>query len=87
MPSKATTEDNLDPLREKLCRRRRAGRPPFYTPLVCISLLVFYVFAMQCISTIAIVKRETGSWRWPLIQLAYMTSFVLFGSIIRDMPK
>jgi ferrous iron transport protein B len=44
-----------------------------YTPLVCISLLVFYVFAMQCVSTMAIVKRETGSWGWMWFQLGFMT--------------
>jgi ferrous iron transport protein B len=38
------------------------------------SLMVFYVFAMQCMSTLAIVKRETKSWKWPLIQTAYMTA-------------
>jgi ferrous iron transport protein B len=37
--------------------------------------MVFYVFAMQCLSTVAVVKRETNSWRWPLFQLGYMTSF------------
>jgi ferrous iron transport protein B len=44
-----------------------------YTPLVAICLMVFYVLAMQCISTLAVVKRETNSWKWPLFQLAYMT--------------
>jgi len=34
---------------------------------------VFYVFAMQCVSTVAVVRRETNSWRWPLFQIAYMT--------------
>ena len=53
--------------------RRSDGRPVF-TPLVCLGLMVFYVLAMQCISTIAIVRRETNSWRWPLFQLGYMTS-------------
>jgi ferrous iron transport protein B len=38
-----------------------------------IALLVFFAFAMQCMSTIAVVRRETGSWRWPLIQFSYMT--------------
>ena len=66
-------EENLDPLREKLAAERRADGKPVYTPLVCISLLIFYVFAMQCVSTIAIVKRETGSWKWALLQLGYMT--------------
>ncbi len=66
-------DENLDPLRDKLSAERKADGTPVYSPLVCISLLVFYVFAMQCISTIAIVKRETGSWKWALIQLGYMT--------------
>ena len=77
-------DENLDPLRDKLSAERRADGTPVYSPLVCISLLVFYVFAMQCVSTIAIVKRETGSWKWALLQLGYMTgtayvlSFLVF---------
>ncbi|RAW03075.1 ferrous iron transport protein B [Pseudochryseolinea flava] len=46
---------------------------PRYTPAVGISLLVFYTFAMQCMSTLAIVYRETRGWKWPAIQLLYMT--------------
>jgi len=45
---------------------------PVWTPLVAISLLVWFVLAMQCMSTIAIVRRETGGWGWPLFMLAYM---------------
>lgn len=80
----STDDENLDPLRDKLASERRPDGRAVYTPLVCISLLVFYVFAMQCISTIAIVKRETGSWKWALFQLGYMTgtayvlSFLIF---------
>lgn len=48
------------------------GKPRF-SVAVGFSLLVFYTFAMQCMSTLAIVKRETKGWKWPLIQLAYMT--------------
>ena len=66
-------DENLDPLRDKLAAERRSDGKPVYSPLVCISLLVFYVFAMQCVSTIAIVKRETGSWKWAMLQLGYMT--------------
>ena len=40
-----------------------------------ISLLLFYAFAMQCMSTLAIVKRETNSWKWPMIQLGFMSVF------------
>jgi ferrous iron transport protein B len=46
---------------------------PMYTPAVCYSLLIFYVFAMMCMSTIAVVYRETRGWKWPMIQLAYLT--------------
>ncbi len=44
-----------------------------YTLAAGVSLMIFYVFAMQCMSTLAIVKRETRSWKWPLVQLGYMT--------------
>jgi ferrous iron transport protein B len=46
---------------------------PRFTPAVGFSLLVFYTFAMQCMSTIAVVYRETKGWKWPMIQLAYMS--------------
>ncbi len=57
------------------------GEPRFNLP-VGLSLLIFYTFAMQCISTLAIVKRETKSWRWPLIQLAYMTGLAYLSAFI-----
>jgi len=56
------------------------GRP-VYTPATVASLLVFFVFALQCMSTIAVMKRETNGWRWPafafsyLLVLAYAASF------------
>ncbi len=66
-------DDNELKLLEKL---RQAKNPetgkPVYTFAVAISLLLFYVFAMQCMATLAIVKKETGSWKWPLVQLIYM---------------
>jgi ferrous iron transport protein B len=46
---------------------------PRFTPAVGFSLLIFYTFAMQCMSTLAVVYRETKGWKWPAIQLAYMT--------------
>jgi len=45
---------------------------PVYTPLTAVTLMVFYVFALQCVSTVAIVRRETNSWRWPIFQWLYM---------------
>jgi len=46
------------------------------------SLLVFYVFAMQCMSTLAVVKRETKSWKWPLLQFIYMSGLAYFGAML-----
>ena len=51
-----------------------------YTPALAMSLLIFYVFAMQCMSTIAVVYRETKSWVWPAIQLVYMTGLAYLSS-------
>ena len=47
-----------------------------------LSLMIFYVFAMQCMSTLAVVKRETGTWKWPLIQLVYMTGLAYLLSLL-----
>ncbi len=52
---------------------------PMYTPAVSFSLLMFYVFAMMCMSTLAVVYRETHGWKWPLIQLVY-TMVLAYGS-------
>jgi ferrous iron transport protein B len=55
---------------------------PRFTPAVGFSLLIFYTFAMQCMSTIAVVYRETKGWKWPAIQLAYMTALAYFSAFI-----
>ena len=55
---------------------------PMYTPAVALSLLVFYAFAMQCMSTLAVVKKETNSWKWPMLQLFYMTGLAYACSFI-----
>jgi ferrous iron transport protein B len=61
-------------LAETLRGEKREDGTRVYTALTGITLMVFYVFAMQCVSTIAIVRRETNSWKWPLFQFAYMTA-------------
>jgi ferrous iron transport protein B len=66
-------DDDTTPLRQALAAARWPDGRRLFTPLVCITLMIFYVFAMQCMSTIAVVKRETNSWKWPLFQTAYMT--------------
>lgn len=67
-------EDTTVPLRQALLAARWPDGRPLFTPLTCLTLMVFYVFALQCVSTIVIVRRETASWRWPLFQFAYMTT-------------
>jgi ferrous iron transport protein B len=68
-------EEDTTPLRQALSEAKWPDGAPLFTPLVCIGLMVFYVFAMQCMATVAVVKRETNSWKWPLFQLGYMTGF------------
>ena len=53
-------------------RDERTGRPIF-TPLVAVCLMIYYVLAMQCMSTVAVVRRETNGWKWPLFQVGYMS--------------
>jgi ferrous iron transport protein B len=64
---------------------RNAKRPdgsPVWTPLVALSLLVFFVLACQCMSTLAIVRRETNSWRWPLFMVSYMLVLAYVASLV-----
>jgi ferrous iron transport protein B len=51
-----------------------------YTPLTCLALLVFYVYALQCLSTVAVARRETGGWKWPAFMMAYMTGLAYAGA-------
>ena len=61
--------------------RRPDGRPA-WTPLVAVSMMVFFVLACQCMSTVAIVRRETNSWRWPLFMVAYMLVIAYVASFV-----
>ncbi len=61
-------------LRQKMAAAVRSNGKKVYDLATGLSLLLFYVLSMQCMSTLAVVKRETRSWKWPLIQLAYMTA-------------
>jgi ferrous iron transport protein B len=75
-------DENTAPLRDTMRGERHPDGSPIFTPLVCIGLMAFYVLAMQCISTVAIVRRETNSWRWPLFQIAYMTGLAWLAAFI-----
>ena len=57
------------------------GRP-VWTPLTALTLMVFFVLAMQCMSTVAVVRRETNSWSWPLFMIGYMTALAYVGALI-----
>ena len=54
---------------------------PVYDLATSLSLLLFYVFAMQCMSTLAVVRRETKSWKWPVIQFTFMTALAYLSSL------
>jgi len=69
---------NNSTLRQKMAAAVRPDGSKVYDLATGLSLLVFYVLAMQCMSTLAIVKRETRSWKWPVIQLVYMTGLAYF---------
>jgi ferrous iron transport protein B len=63
------TDSNLT---KALLDEKRPDGSSVYTPLTAVTLMVFYVFALQCVSTVAIVRRETNSWKWPAFQWLYM---------------
>jgi ferrous iron transport protein B len=67
---------------EKMKDQKRRDGTPVYTLAAGSSLMVFYVFAMMCMATLAVVKRETKSWKWPLIQVGYMGVLAYLGAWI-----
>ncbi|MBS1597084.1 MAG: ferrous iron transport protein B [Bacteroidetes bacterium] len=75
-------------LRQRMDSATKRDGTKVYTLATGISLMIFYAFAMQCMSTLAIVRRETGSWKWPLIQFVYMTGLAyLFSFIVYQLLK
>lgn len=64
--------DHQTLLIDRMRNEEKADGTPVFTLASGVSLMVFYVFAMQCMATLAVVKRETNSWKWPLIQLVFM---------------
>lgn len=77
--------DNED--EKTIIQRMRAEKNPetnaiTYTPALAASLIIFYLFAMQCMSTLAVVYRETKSWKWPVIQFVYMTGLAYVSSFL-----
>jgi ferrous iron transport protein B len=76
------SDEETAPLRERMKKETRADGKPVYTPLAGLSLMVFFALACQCMSTLAVVRRETRSWRWPALLFAYMTALAWFASFI-----
>lgn len=75
-------EEDTPALREAMLAERRPDGLPVFTPLTCLSLMVYYVLAMQCLSTVAVVRRETNSWKWPLFQIGYMSALAWLGAFL-----
>ncbi|ANI90095.1 ferrous iron transport protein B [Arachidicoccus ginsenosidimutans] len=75
-------EDNTSTLQQKMKSAKRDDGTPVYTLPTAISLIIFYVLAMQCMSTLAVVKRETKSWKWPIVQFIYMTGLAYVCSFL-----
>lgn len=78
----ANDSENVGSIREKLILEKAQDGQPKYSAEVCLSLLVFYAFAMQCMSTMAVVLRETKSWKWMFVQLFYMTGLAYLSSYL-----
>ena len=77
------SEENTLRIRDRMAKEvnPRTGQPT-YNLATSLSLLIFYVFAMQCMSTLAVVKRETNSWKWPIIQFLFMSGLAYLGAFL-----
>lgn len=77
-------DEESEGLRERMAQSTHSDGSPVWTPLVGASLMVFFAFAMQCLSTLAVLKRETGGWKWPafitvhMFALAWISAFVVY---------
>ncbi|MFL6335311.1 MAG: ferrous iron transport protein B [Pyrinomonadaceae bacterium] len=76
------TEAESPSLIEAVRNAKRPDGSPAWTPLVAVSMMVFFVLACQCMSTVAVVRRETNSWRWPLFMVAYMLVIAYVASFV-----
>ena len=75
-------ERNRSSLYGSLRQARRTDGTPIFNTAACASLLVFYILAAQCLSTTAVVRRETNSWKWPLFQIFYMTGLAYVAALL-----
>ena len=75
-------DEQNQPLREALRSATRADGSTLMTPLTGVSLMVFFVLACQCMSTLAVVRRESGSWKWPLFMFGYQTVLAYTAALV-----
>ena len=75
-------KENPDSLYDSLRKAERTDGTKVFTTATCVSLLVFYVLAMQCLATQAVTRRETNTWKWPIVQIVYMTALAYGASLI-----
>ena len=75
-------DEQNQPLRDALRGATRADGTPLMTPLTGVALMVFFVLACQCASTLAVVRRESGSWRWPAFMFAYQTALAYVAALV-----
>jgi ferrous iron transport protein B len=75
-------EQGVGSLLDSLRHATRPNGALVFTPAACLSLLVFYVLAMQCLPTQAVARRETGSWKWPLLQFGYMSALAYVAALV-----
>ena len=75
-------QNNRSSLYDSLRRAKRTDGTAIFNTATCASLLVFYILAAQCLSTTAVVRRETGGWKWPLFQIAYMSGLAYLAALL-----
>ena len=78
----AEADEESPSLRASLQAARHEDGSPLMTPLTGVSLMVFFVLACQCMSTIGVVRRESGSWRWPIFMFGYMSVLAYGASLV-----
>lgn len=75
-------DKTADPDQVSASLKDKIKHDPFFTPLRAVSIMIYYVLAMQCLSTVAVVKRETNGWKWPLFMTGYMTALAWLASFM-----
>jgi ferrous iron transport protein B len=75
------SEVETDSVRKALLEDKWPDGRAVFTPLVCLTIMIYFVFSMQCISTLAVVRRETNTWRWPVFVFVYMTGFAYVAAL------